>query len=180
MAIVTFFSGRPKAPMEFARLMIEAGSSLKAVADRGLSPFLGGVLLGSGESCRSRSSRSRGVSEGARILVGDLKCLPGFKVCPLQWGQDCGPLPVGGGSSPLKKSVVQTVQWTTSQYSFVCVLGAPPAGISILSSFFTLSRSSANGRIGFTPPALPDEIVVVISSAGRASRILLKEPSFLS
>ena len=83
MAIVTFFSGRPGAPMELGRLMIEAGSSLKAEADRGLSPFLGGVLLNSGDSCRSRSSRSRGVADGARVLVGDLKNLPGFKVSPL-------------------------------------------------------------------------------------------------
>ena len=73
----------------------------------------------------------------------------------------------------MKKSVVHTVQWTTSQYSFVFVLGASPVGISILSSLFTLSRS-ANGRIGFTPLELLDEIVVVISSAGRASGIRLK------
>ena len=143
------------------------------VADCGLSPFLGGVLLGSCERCRSRSSRSRGASDGARSFVGDLKCLPGFNVCPLHWGQHCGPLPVGGGNSPLRKSVVHTVQWTTSQYSFVFVLGASPVGISILSSLFTLSRS-ANGRIGFTPLELLDEIVVVISSAGRASGIRLK------
>ena len=173
MAIVTFFSARPVTPMELDRLMIEAGSPLGAEADRGLSPFLGGVLsgrLGSGDRRSSRSSRSRDVTEGARSLVGDLTNLPGFRVFPLHWGQDCSPLPVGDVSSPLKKSVVHTLQWTISQYSLVCVLGTTPAGVSMSSCFFTWSRSSANGRIAFTPPALPDEIeVVVISSAGRAS-----------
>ena len=83
MAIVTLFSGRPGAPMELDRFMIEAVSSLGAEADRGLSPLLGGVLLGSGDCCPSRSSRSRGVAEDARSLVGDLTNLPGFRVSPL-------------------------------------------------------------------------------------------------
>ena len=84
MAISTCLSGRPGAPMELGRLMIETGSSLGAEADRGLSVFLGGVLLGSGDLCPSRSSRSRGVEDDARNLVGDLINLPGFRVFPLQ------------------------------------------------------------------------------------------------
>ena len=84
MAIVTFFSGCPGAPIEFGRLMIETGSSLGAEAERGLSYFLGGVLLGSGDLCPSRYFRSRGVEDDARNLVGDLMNLPGFRVFPLQ------------------------------------------------------------------------------------------------
>ena len=172
MAIVTFFSECPVAPMELALLMIEAGSPLGAEADRGLSPFLGGVLSerpSSGDRRSSRSSRSRDDTEGPRSLVGDLTNLPGLRVFPLHCGQDSNPLPVGDVSSPLIKSVVQTLQWTISQYSLKCVAGTVPAGTSISSCFFTWSRSSANGRIAFIPSALPDESAVVISSAGRAS-----------
>ena len=78
MAIVTFLAE----PKELERLMIEAGLSLGTDAGLGdLSPLLGGVLLGSGDCCRSRSSRSRGsFAELARSLAGDFTNLPGFNV----------------------------------------------------------------------------------------------------
>ena len=117
MAIVTFFPICPDAPKELDRFMIEAGLSLGAEADRGaLSFLLGGVLLGSGDCRPSRSSRSRGgFAESALTLVGDLTNLPGFRVLPLQCGQERSPLPVGEVNSPLRKSMVQTLQWTISQ-----------------------------------------------------------------
>ena len=156
--------------------MIDDGLPLEVEAGTGdLSPLFGGVLLGSGVGCWSRASRSRGLSDAVRRLEGDLTNLPGFKVSPLHVGHECSPLPLGEVKSPLQKSAWQTVQCTISQLSLDDLLETITLVNSSSSRFFTLSTilclsgSSANGRIGFKPlVALPVEITVVISSAGRA------------